>query len=107
MKQYFPKVLVNRYELRKFMKILKYKIRRLKFNSISLICCALKCLGGSCLKQQGGYRKGVHLKTLCLDVIEKVHPSRDNKNIDQLRKIRESYWIEKYDAVELGANTRI
>ena len=39
--------------------------------------------------------------------IEKVHPSRDNKNIDQLRKIRESYWIEKYDAVELGANTRI
>ena len=64
MKQYFSKVLVNRYELPKFMQ----RNRRLKFNSISLICCALKCLGDSCLKQQGGYRKGVHLKSLCLDM---------------------------------------
>ena len=50
---------------------------------------------------------GHSVADLVVTAIEKVHPSRDNKNIDQLRKIRESYWIEKYDAVELGANTRI
>ena len=64
-----------------------------------------------CAKQKNQEKKinlpGHSVADLVVTAIEKVHPSRDNKNIDQLRKIRESYWIEKYDAVELGANTRI
>ena len=39
--------------------------------------------------------------------IEKVFPSRKkNSNLSELRKIRESYWINKYDCVRYGANTR-
>ena len=39
--------------------------------------------------------------------IEKVFPSRKkNANLSELRKIRESYWINKYDFVRYGANTR-
>ena len=34
--------------------------------------------------------------------IERVLPMGD----DQLRKIRESYWINQYDSVSYGANTR-
>ena len=34
--------------------------------------------------------------------IEKVLPLGN----DQLRKIRESYWINQYDSISYGANTR-
>ena len=48
---------------------------------------------------------GHSIADLVVEGIEKVI-SKDPKRIEELRKIRESYWINKYDAVRYGANVR-
>ena len=49
--------------------------------------------------------RGHSIADLVVVAIERVN-HRNPKKRDGLRKVRESLWIDRYDAVEFGSNTR-
>ena len=49
--------------------------------------------------------RGHSIADLVVIAIEKIN-LRDPKKRDGMRKVRESLWINRYDAVQFGSNTR-